>query len=50
MGYPVMTLAALVPRLWRRVMNPRVRAWRARHYPDIADWRPYDKALNPAPR
>ncbi|GGL54323.1 alkane 1-monooxygenase [Wenxinia marina] len=49
-GYPVMTLAALVPPLWRRVMNPRVRAWRARHYPDITDWRPYNKALNPPPR
>ena len=38
-GYPVMTLIALVPPLWRRVMNPRVREWRARFYPEITDWR-----------
>ncbi len=49
-GYPVMTMAAMVPPLWRRVMNPRVRAWRNRFYPDVTDWRPYNKALNPAPR
>ncbi len=38
-GYPVMTLMALVPPLWRRVMNPRVRKWRAMFYPEITDWR-----------
>jgi len=48
-GYPVMTLAAMVPPLWKRVMNPRVKAWRRQHYPDITDWKPYNKALNPAP-
>ena len=48
-GYPVMTMAAMIPPLWRRVMNPRVRAWRKRHYPDIEDWAPYNRALNPAP-
>jgi len=32
-GYPVMTLIALVPPLWRRVMNHRVRAWRRQFYP-----------------
>jgi alkane 1-monooxygenase len=37
-GYPVMTLMALVPPLWRRVMNPRVRKWRAMFYPEITDW------------
>ena len=37
-GYPVMTVAAMIPPLWRRVMHPRVAAWRARHYPDVADW------------
>ncbi|MGQ0610886.1 MAG: alkane 1-monooxygenase [Paracoccaceae bacterium] len=47
LGYPVMTLAAMVPPLWKRIMNPRVKAWRARYYPDITDWRPYNKALNP---
>jgi alkane 1-monooxygenase len=49
-GYPVMTVAAMIPPLWRRMMNPRVRAWRRRHYPDITDWMPYNKALNPQPR
>ncbi len=49
-GYPVMTLAALVPPLWKRIMNPRVRAWRAQHYPDITDWHAYNKALNPGPK
>lgn len=46
-GYPVMTLAAMVPPLWKRIMNPRVKAWRARYYRDITDWHPYNKALNP---
>jgi alkane 1-monooxygenase len=46
-GYPVMTLAALVPPIWRRVMNPRVRAWRRQFYPDITDWMAYNKAANP---
>lgn len=46
-GYPVMTLAAMVPPLWKRIMNPRVKAWRARYYRDITEWRPYNKALNP---
>jgi len=46
-GYGLMTMAAMVPPVWKRLMNPRVKAWRKRHYPDIADWRPYNKALNP---
>ena len=29
-GYPIMTMAAMVPPLWRRIMNPRVRRWRLR--------------------
>ncbi|BDW84061.1 alkane 1-monooxygenase [Roseicyclus marinus] len=49
-GYPVMTLAAMIPPLWRRVMNPRVRAWRQRYYPEITDWQPYNKGQNPLPR
>ena len=48
-GYPVMTVAAMIPPLWRRVMNPRVREWRRQHYPEITDWHAYNKALNPAP-
>ncbi len=47
LGYPVMTIAAMIPPLWKRVMNPRVRAWRRRFYPDIADWHPYNKGLHP---
>lgn len=49
-GYPVMTLAALVPPLWRRIMHPRVREWRDRFYPDIEDWQPYNKMQTPIPR
>ncbi|PYC47657.1 alkane 1-monooxygenase [Litorivita pollutaquae] len=40
-GYPLMASIAMVPPLWRRQMNPRVRAWRKQHYPEIADWQPY---------
>ena len=40
-GYPLMASVAMIPPLWRRVMNPRVRAWRKQHYPDITDWMPY---------
>jgi alkane 1-monooxygenase len=49
-GYPIMTLAAMIPSLWRRVMNPRVRKWRGMYYPEITDWQPYAKATNPQPR
>ena len=49
-GYPLMTAVAMVPPLWRRVMNPRVRAWRRQFYPEVSDWQPYTKALNPPPR
>lgn len=49
-GYPIMTIAAMIPPLWKGMMNPRVRAWRAQFYPDITDWHPYNKALNPKPR
>jgi alkane 1-monooxygenase len=46
-GYPLMTMAAMVPPIWKWLMNRRVKAWRTRHYPDISDWHPYNKALNP---
>ena len=49
-GYPLMTMAAMVPPLWRRVMNPRVRAWRKTYYPDISDWSTYNKLTTPMPR
>ncbi len=48
-GYPLMTAAALVPPLWRRIMNRRVRAWRRQWYPDIADWGSYERGENPQP-
>jgi alkane 1-monooxygenase len=34
-GYPPMTVLAMVPPLWRRMFNPRVRAWSKQFYPDI---------------
>ncbi|MGL6209303.1 MAG: alkane 1-monooxygenase [Paracoccaceae bacterium] len=46
-GYPLMTLAAMIPPLWKRIMNPRVKAWRRQYYPDITDWHAYNKSLNP---
>ncbi len=49
-GYPVMTMAAMVPPLFRRIMNPRVRKWRAMYYPEITDWSAYKTATNPMPR
>lgn len=49
-GYPVMTLMAMIPPLWRRRMNPRVRAWRRKFYPEIEDWTPYKLGTNPLPR
>ncbi|SFS20133.1 alkane 1-monooxygenase [Yoonia litorea] len=50
LGYPVMTWIALFPPLWKKVMNPRVKEWRARFYPEIKDWTPYKRATNPLPR
>lgn len=49
-GYSLMVLAAAFPPIWRRLMNPRVRAWRRRFYPDIADWSAYKAGTNPRPR
>lgn len=49
-GYPIMTMAAMVPPLWRRVMNPRVRKWRDMYYPEITEWTGYTKMTNPLPR
>ncbi len=40
-GYPEMVAIALIPPLWRRMMNPKVRKWRAMYYPEITDWAPY---------
>jgi alkane 1-monooxygenase len=49
-GYPLMTFAAMIPPLWRRMMNPRVRKWRATYYPEITDWKPYAKGTLPLPK
>lgn len=48
-GYPMMTLAALNPRFWRRMMNKRVRKWRGMYYPEITDWEPYKAGNLPPP-
>lgn len=48
-GYPLMGFMAMIPPLWLRVMNPKVRAWRKQHYPQITDWTPYKKGTTPMP-
>ncbi|MDF1854657.1 alkane 1-monooxygenase [Pseudooceanicola sp.] len=49
-GYPPMTSMAMIPPLWRRHFNPRVRAWRRQFYPEIEDWAPYKQMAFPPPR
>ena len=49
-SYAIMTLVALSPKRWRKMMNPRVQAWRSMYYPEITDWTPYSKAALPKPR
>ncbi|WP_114964818.1 alkane 1-monooxygenase [Alkalilacustris brevis] len=49
LGYPAMTALAMIPPLWRRVMNPQVRAWRKQFYPEIEDWKPYNRGATPMP-
>lgn len=49
-GYPLMTLLAMYPPVFRKIMNPKVRKWRAMYYPEITDWAPYKTASNPMPR
>ena len=49
LGYPAMAIAAMVPPMWRRVMNPRVRQWRRDFYPEIEDWGPYKRGEHPPP-
>ena len=48
-GYPPMTSMAMIPPLWLRRFNPRVRAWRKRFYPEIEDWAPYKAMSHPEP-
>ena len=50
LGYPAMTAIALFPPLWRSHMNPRVQRWRQMYYPEITDWRAYNKGKTPMPR
>ncbi len=49
-GYPLTGFVAMVPPLWKRMMNPRVKAWRRTFYPEISDWRPYRRMDFPLPR
>jgi len=49
-GYPFIAALALVPPIWRRKMNPKVRKWRAMYYPEITDWAAYKSGSNPMPR
>ncbi|MDH5528565.1 MAG: alkane 1-monooxygenase [Paracoccaceae bacterium] len=49
-GYPAMTALAMIPPLWRRAMNPRVRAWRRQFYPEVSDWTDYNKGRLPFPK
>ncbi|WP_066704663.1 alkane 1-monooxygenase [Celeribacter ethanolicus] len=52
-GYTVMGVVAMVPPLWRRMMNPKVKQWRSQYYPDLEtfeDWEPYKNGTNPLPR
>lgn len=48
-AYPMMTMLAMIPPGWRRVMNPRVRQWRRQYYPEITDWEPYKRGEFPVP-
>jgi len=52
-GYSLMGILALTPPAWRRVMNPKVKAWRAQFYPEMIGfevWEPYKRRTNPKPR
>lgn len=49
-GYPPLTALAMIPPLWRRRFNPRVRAWRRQFYPEIGDWSAYKRLELPMPR
>ncbi len=49
-SYPIMTIAAMMPPLWRHLMNHRVRKWRGMYYPEITNWKPYAEGRTPMPR
>lgn len=44
-NYTAMFMVAMVPPLWRRLIDPLVDEWRARFYPEIESWRPYESKL-----
>ena len=37
-GYPIMVCVSLVPFIWRKIMNPKVLAWRKQFYPSCCQW------------
>ena len=37
-GYPIMVCISLVPFVWRKIMNPKVLAWRKQFYPSFDKW------------
>ena len=41
-SYPIMTVIAMMPPIFKKTMNPRVKEWRLFHYPDIDDWTLYE--------
>lgn len=49
-GYPPMTFIAMIPPIWRRMFNPKVRNWRKQFYPEITDWVPYKTGHLPMPK
>ena len=49
-GYPPLTALAMIPPIWRRRFNPKVREWRRKYYPEITDWVPYKTGILPLPR
>lgn len=49
-GYPSLVAIAAIPPWWRRMMNPKVRAWRKQFYPNITDWSDYKAGRTPMPR
>ena len=44
-NYTAMILVAMVPPLWRRMVDPLVDEWRKRFYPEIENWRAYESRL-----
>ncbi len=41
-SYPIMTIIAMIPPIFKKIMNHRVKEWRLFHYPDIDDWTTYE--------